>query len=215
MNSFNREFSYSFTKAEVKLLYESYYFILNTKYLRKDLYYMHNEPKAFKIRKLVNHNWEFAVETLKNHYHIAIWNQLKFLTESETFNIVDFMEDKEYGELMLEIFNNNILEIIQFLTDNCNDIWLACIIIYIFQNVFNFNKKKVLQILLESFENLRRYKFYNISAKLMKFANFDKLKVNKENTLFFVSCKNCGYLYDATSLGSCTNCQTKIKCQIW
>jgi hypothetical protein len=175
---------------------------------------MQNESKAFRIRKIVNHNWLFAVEKLKNSFHIAIWNQLKFLTESETFNVIDFMEDKDYGELMLEIFTNNILDIIQFLTDSCNDIWLACIIIYIFQNVFNFNKKKVLRILLDAFETLRKYQYYNISTKLVKFAIHEELKKNR-NHHFYVKCKNCDdSLYD-TETGGCLFCRTKLKCQIW
>jgi hypothetical protein len=207
--------NYSFSKDDVKLLFESYLFISNTKYFTEDTYFMQNESKAFRIRKIVNHNWQFAVERLKNSYHIAIWNQLKFLTESETFNTVDFMDDKDYGELMLEIFNSNILDILEFLTDNCNDIWLATVIIYIFQSAFNFSKKKVLRILLEAFENLRRYKFYNISAKLMKFAMFDELKKNKHN-FFFVSCRNCGNVYDPlVTLGACSHCKTKLQCQIW
>ena len=176
---------------------------------------MQNESKAFRIRKIINHNIIFAVEKLKNFHHIAIWNQLKFLVESETFKLIDQMEDKEYSELMLEIFTNNIIECIEFLTDNYNDIWLACIISYIFQDVFNLTKKKVLRIQYEAFENLKRYKFYNISAKLMKFALYEELKSNKKNTLFLMSCKKCNSVYDGTIIGSCNNCKTKIKCQIW
>ena len=101
------------------------------------------------------------------------------------------------------------------MTDSYNDIWLACIISYIFQEVFNFSKKKVLRIQMEAFENLRRFKLYNISAKLMKFAVYEELKSNKKNNLFLMSCKKCGCVYDATDLGSCNNCKTKIRCQIW
>ncbi len=202
-------------KDYVEELFNNYIYITNSKHIKQDIYQMQNEGQAFRIRKIINHNWLYAIEKLKNQYHISIWNQLKFLVESETFNVVDFIEDKEYGELMIDIFINNITEIIEFLTDTYNDIWLACIISYIFQDVFTFSKKKVLRIQMEAFENLRRFKLYNISAKLMKFAVYEELKSNKKNNLFLMSCKKCGCVYDATLLGSCNSCKLKIRCQIW
>ncbi len=202
-------------KEHVKELFNNYIFISTSKNFKRDIYQMQNEGPAYRIRKIILHNLLYSIEKLKNYYHISIWNQLKFLVDSETFNVVDFIDDKDYGELMIDIFMNNIIEIIQFLTDSYNDIWLACIISYIFQELFNFSKKKVLRIQMEAFENLRRYKLYNISAKLMKFAIYEELKNNKKNNLFLMSCKKCGCVYDATDLGSCNNCKTKIRCQIW
>ncbi len=98
---------------------------------------------------------------------------------------------------------------------NKSDIWLSTIIIYLFQSVFNFEKKDVIRILSDCLENLRRMKYYNISAKLMKFALYDELKMNKKNNIFFMSCKKCGTTYDISNPGACSNCKTKILCQIW
>jgi hypothetical protein len=117
---------------------------------------------------------------------------------------------------MKEIFINNINQIIKFLIDCHSDLWLATIIIYIFHDLFPFNKSNNLKIVTECYENLRKNKLYKISGKLMKFAVFDELKKNKENTLILLGCKKCGMSQDLKNNEiKCKNCDTKLKCQIW
>jgi len=212
---------YFFDKNQIKLIFENYTFISEINYGESN---KNNVEKSSLIADIVNKNWKYAKENLKNYNHISVWTQLKFLCELESFNIIDEEEfsnnyspvNKNNIKMMSEIFKNNIIEIVKFLIDYHADIWLATIIIYMFQNIFSFDKRFVVRIISECFETLRRFKLYNISAKLMKFSLYDDMKHNKQNTLILLSCKKCGLTYDPSiSPSSCPSCKTKIKCQIW
>ncbi len=247
---------YSFNKKQIEELFENYYFSINYFLMvnsHKNLE-LKNLPKSSKLTNIINSNWNFAKDKLKNSNHIAVWSQLKFLSELESFGFIDNcfisgdrkystinratsglslnpnpqpVKDKEFSKiqnegtgnsdcLMIEIFRNNVIELINFLIDGHADIWLATIIIYIFHEVFSFKKDKYLRIVTECFENLRRLKLHKIAAKLMKFAIFDEMKHNKQNTLILLSCKKCGMAYDSTiNPGRCSNCNSKIRCQLW
>lgn len=212
---------YFFDNNQVKLIFENYSFISDLYFQRHNLKEI---DKSSVIVDIVNKNWKFAKEKLKNYVHITVWTQLKFLCELESFSIIDeetFSNNfspvsKDKINLMSEIFMNNIIEIIKFLIDYHADIWLATIIIYIFQTIFTFDKKFIMRIIYECFETLRKFRLFGISAKLMKFSIYEELKHNKQNTLILLSCKKCGMTYDPSVNPSiCMNCKIDIKCQIW
>ena len=232
---------YSFNKNQIEELFENYHVLTNNTFMHNNLRNAEfkNLPKSSKLTYIIMNNWKYAREKLKNYNHLAVWSQLKFLSGLESFGFIDNLNknkrfststrttseialgadstDSSLGDsLMIEILQNNIIEIINFLINCHADIWLATIIIYIFQDVFSFNKSKYLRIVCECFENLRRLKLHKIAAKLMKFAIYEEMKHNKQNSLILVSCKKCGMAYDPSVYpGLCGGCNSKIKCQIW
>jgi hypothetical protein len=247
---------YTFNKKQIEELFENYSFLTNDSFLANNIVNLEfkNLPKSTKLNFIIINNWKYAKDKLKNYNHLAVWSQLKFLSELESFGFIDncivsgnrkfstltrtaselslspnaqSLKEKKISNiqtescgysdcLMIEILRNNVIELINFLIDGHADIWLATIIIYIFHDVFSFNKDKYLRIVTECFENLRRLKLHKIAAKLMKFAIFDEMKHNKQNTLILLSCKKCGMAYDPSIYpGLCPSCNSKVRCQIW
>lgn len=215
---------YTLSTSNIEQIFENYFFLINNTFFNRTVE-TNKLPQTSKISNYVEENWKYAKDVLKNYNHIAVWSQLKFLCELESFSNFDTASQNTNSgtftyiqgnvELIKEMFINNISEIINFLVDCHADVWLATIIIYLFHDVFPFNKSKYLRIVTECFENLRRNKLYKISAKLMKFAFFDELKTNKQNSLILFSCKKCTATYDPTIFqGKCGNCNLKIQCQI-
>jgi len=216
-NTLTLNLYYNFTSKEIKELFENYSYLINVSGKNKinsnTLEYKLNE-----IIKITNSNLKYAKENFKNYNHIAVWTQLKFLCELESFKKLEdkSISNKSSNELMTEIIKNNIIEIINFLINCHSDIWLSTIIIYLFNDLFNFNQKTFLPIVSECFENLRRQKMYKISAKLMKFSIFEDLKYNKINTVFLFCCKKCGTTFDSKlNPDKCGTCNIKFRCQIW
>jgi hypothetical protein len=210
---------YSFNKLEIEEIFKNYSFISNKAILSINEQNLNINNNSKFISIIIN-NWRFSKEKFKNYNHIAVWSQIKFLCELESFNFIDKVKDNKLNNqrdnLMIEIFRNNIIQIINFLIDCHSDIWLATIIIYIFHDLISFNRDKYLRIVLECFENLRRLKLHKFAAKIMKFGVHNELKLNKQNSLILVSCRKCGKSYDpGTFPGLCGSCMTKIKCQIW
>lgn len=109
-----------FNKSQVKELFENYRFIVFPA-KRGDLN-LYGDTVQSKIRRIIYDNWKFSKEKLKNPYHFTIWSQIKFLVECESFSMLDYnnqgnTSDSVNYKLMIEIFRDNIIHIIDTLID--------------------------------------------------------------------------------------------------
>ena len=78
-----------------------------------------NIPISSIIRYLISHNLKACQNQngYMNQVHFTVWSNLKFLSECDTFTLIDNKEKSQNQKysFMLEIFRNNIKDIISYL----------------------------------------------------------------------------------------------------
>ena len=99
-------------------------------------------------------------------------------------------------KLMTNLIVNQISRIIEYLIDNYGDIYLATIICYLYKP-FLFKdereKNRVLKLIKQCVNNLRKYQLYIDANHLIKYGPEENKKVQEKSEYkFLFSCKNCG-----------------------
>lgn len=132
---------------------------------------------------------------------------------SNDFSIKKNTKNNESSYILYDVLKNNILEIINFLIEMENDIILATLVIYIFQDVFDFDIKLVNRVTISCIEYIRGFELHTPATALIKFSKSNLIKsINKKNSLILMTCKNCNYKYDASKTPLCNNCENNVKC---
>lgn len=203
---------------------------LNEKNINKNNYNINNTTKRYIhlnkfdsiteiIRSLIQYNLKLSQNFNLYHYYL-VFNELEFLTKSKYFeqNYVDETVNNNLdnkNQLLYGILMNNVLQIINFLIENNNDIILAALVTYIFQDYFNFENKFLTRIQYNCVEYVRSFKLYTHAAKLTKFTHSETVKkLFNKNTLIILSCKNCNAKYDSTKPGICNGCELPFVCNV-
>ena len=80
------------------------------------------------IGNIITNNYEFCRNILKNPIHMAVWTKLKLLSECHNFSLLDNINSNKKYNFMIDIFKNNVKEIINFLiNENVNILLIRAI----------------------------------------------------------------------------------------
>lgn len=226
LNFISFKMSFTYHKAIVNDIFRSYRFILKSNLVRNNDNLMQFETLSEQIRSIIQHNVRSSKKyTYSNHF--IIFNELEFLTQSDFFNELCNMTEESNrieGEnkqkthnnsVLYEVYKNNLLEIINFLIELENDIILATIIIYIFQDVFEFDENLIKKITIGCIEYIKSFSLFTPAVALIKFSKSTIIKtLNSKSCLFLMSCKLCNKKYDSSKYPFCNGCNKRIRCAI-
>ena len=99
-------------------------------------------------------------------------------------------------KLMTKLIINQITRIIEYLIDIYGDIYLAAIICYLFKPILFKDervKNRVLKLIKQCVNNLRKYQLYVDANHLIKYGPEENNRFQEKNEYkFLFSCKNCG-----------------------
>ena len=116
--------------------------------------------------------------------------------------------------LMTKLFIKELSRIIEYLIDTYGDIYLATIICYLFKPILfqdNFLKKRILRLIKQCINNLRKYQLYVDANHLIKYGPKENKKVEEKNEFkFILSCKKCG---KSDFKNEKCNCKKELLCE--
>jgi len=73
------------------------------------------------LREIISYNFNVSKTKYRNYIHYTIWSQLNFLSECDNFCLLDSIKKNPKNKFMIEIFKNNIIELINYLiSENVN-----------------------------------------------------------------------------------------------
>ena len=129
------------------------------------------------------------------------------------------MKDPTSLKLMTTILINQLSKIIDYLIDDYGDIYLATIICYLFKPILfkdEVLKKRILRLIKDCVNNLRKYQLYVDANHLIKYGPEENNKIDKKTYIFKYSCTKCK-IYEfkdgRCSCGkviACEECEKKI-----
>ena len=119
------------------------------------------------------------------------------------------MKIKNTNNLYFQILENKILQIIDYLIDIHNDIYLATLISILFFSFLENNKKikqKIISLQKNCRKNLLKLKLFVLGNKISKFGGFREIR---DNPMFFLSCMKCKDTFDNSI---CLKCNQELLC---
>ena len=114
---------------------------------------------------------------------------------------------------MTTILINQLSKIIDYLIDDYGDIYLATIICYLFKPILfkdEILKKRILRLIKDCVNNLRKYQLYVDANHLIKYGPEENNKIDKKTYIFKYSCTKCK-IYEFKD-GTCS-CGKVIACE--
>ena len=130
-------------------------------------------------------------------------NNRKNKNSDEDKNLYDF-DDYNLSlspsgiNLMTKLFIKELSRIMEFLIDTYGDIYLATIICYLFKPILfqdNILKMRILRLIKQCVNNLRKYQLYVDANHLIKYGPMENKEVEKKNEYRFTfSCSNCNWV---------------------
>ena len=132
-----------------------------------------------------------------------------------------FEKENEYYEmnhpsslkLMTTLVINQLSKIIDYLIDDYGDIYLATIICYLFKPVLFKDekiKKRILRLIKDCVNNLRKYQLYVAANHLIKYGPEENNNIDGKTFIFNYSCTECQL--NKFENGRCT-CGKVISCE--
>ena len=202
---------YIYDKNLINKVFRGYFYILNDKILKiNNLNLNENMSLTEKLKKIVVYNYEFSKNEIKIDNHIVIWKELDFLIEQLSFEkLSDKMKIKNTNNLYFQILENKILQIIDYLIDIHNDIYLATLISILFFIFLENNKKikqKIISLQKNCRKNLLKLKLFVLGNKISKFGGFREIR---DNPIFLLSCMKCKDTFDNSI---CLKCNQELLC---
>ena len=204
---------YIYDKKLITKVFKGYIYILDSRILKKNknnLNLNENMSLTEKLKKIVLYNYEFSKNEIKIDNHIVIWKELNFLTEQLSFEkLNENMKIKKINNLYFQIVENKILQIIEYLIEIHNDIYLATLITILFFIFLESNKKikqKIINLQQNCRKNLLTLKLFVLGNKISKFG----FKEIRDNPIFLLSCMRCKEIFENNSI--CLKCNRDLLC---
>ena len=170
-----------------------------------------SQQKTFKLlfnQSMGREEITINLKKKKKKYNI---NNLNKSFEKEKKN--NEVKDPISLKLMTTILINQLSKIIDYLIDDYGDIYLATIICYLFKPILfkdEILKKRILRLIKDCVNNLRKYQLYVDANHLIKYGPEENNKIDKKTYIFKYSCTKCK-IYEFKD-GTCS-CGKVIACE--
>lgn len=205
---------YKLDRKQIEHVFKNYSFILEG--TNKDSS-LKNHPEltyAEKLQRAIWFNLDIAKDSVRNYNHIAIWNELNFLAMQDSFKCLgEYSCREQNNSLYVHIIKSNVLQIVDYLIDVHNDLYLATMISYLFHPILEKEgrtRDRLLRMEIDCWDYLKRLKLFVLANKLKKFG-LSELQKHHNDPIIVMTC-GCGICYDGTKNSECSSCKKKVNC---
>lgn len=205
---------YKLDRNQIEHVFKNYHFILEGTNKDSFLKIYPELTYSEKLQRAISYNLEIAKESVRNYNHFSIWNELNFLASQQSFKSLDEHPCRQQNNsLYVHIIKSNVLQIVDYLIDVHNDLYLATIISYLFHPILEKEgrtRHRLLRMEIDCWDYLKRLKLFVLANKLKKFG-LNELQKHQNDPIIVMTC-GCGICYDGTKTSQCSSCKKKVNC---